>query len=415
MNHIQYSNIWFMFLVVTLILGTVNGVCETRPECNPATVKNIKFSGPITGPMYYSHPGPLTLTCNASCDIQEMYWERTDDDGRVRELNYTTFRKVSSFWIATLDNYLSTGIPKFSFICVALDICCNKQITKRSKTIELRKTKSTPSKCIKDVLIIVDTSSSIGFRNSQLCISFLRVLVNNLQLNVSPEGSHISIITFSDEKNTQVQLSMKSLNKADVENRIAMLQYRYLIGYHEKRTDAALLKANEIFKRNNSLNHREDKDDVIILLTDGPPTTRSGKGEQPHDIAIAEAKKLRNKGIIIVGIAAGNRQQKVRTVPFLTNISTAGQTLSSTFHDLILLVDRIVYAFCPGPPLGPSKPRNLTVVVNGRSLTLSWLKPEIAAGNIVHHYLVSWGTNQSNTSVQKRVVSSPFLRDFGTQ
>ncbi|XP_028411591.1 uncharacterized protein LOC114534351 [Dendronephthya gigantea] len=205
---------------------------------------------------------------------------------------------------------------------------------------------------------------------------------------------------------------MKSLNKADVENRIAMLQYHYLIGYHEKRTDVALLKANEIFKRNNSLNHRQDKDDVIILLTDGPPTRRRGKVEQPHDIAIAEAKKLRDKGIIIVGIAAGNSQQKVRTVPFLTNISTAGQTLSSTFHDLILLVDRIVYAFCPQPSLGPSKPRNLTVVVNGRSLTLSWLKPEIASDNIVQHYLVSWGTNRSSLSVQKQVVSSPFLRDF---
>ncbi|XP_028411588.1 uncharacterized protein LOC114534348 isoform X2 [Dendronephthya gigantea] len=366
----HYSNIWFMFLVVTLISRTANGVCKQQPECGRTTPKNIKFSGLITGPRYYSHPGPLTLTCNASGDIQEMYWERTDVNGSVRQLNYTTFGKVSSFWIATLDNYLSTNDPRFSFICVALDICCNKQITERSKTIELRKTKATP------------------------------------------KGSHISIMAFSDKGYTEVLLSMKSRNKTDLVSRIIGLRHPFWTSHHLKRTDVALLKANEIFKRNNSLNHREDKDDVIILLTDGPPTTRSSEVEEPHDIAIAEAKKLRDKGIIIVGIAVGNRQQKVRTVPFLTNISTAGQTLTSSFDDLGLLDDRIVYAFCPRPPLGPSEPRNFSVVVHGKSLTLSWLKPEIAANNIVDHYIVSWGTNQSDLLFQKPVESSPFLCDF---
>ncbi|XP_028411984.1 tyrosine-protein kinase receptor Tie-1-like [Dendronephthya gigantea] len=218
-------------------------------------------------------------------------------------------------------------------------------------------------------------------------------------------------MTFSNES-TKIILSMKSRNKTDVQRRIFGLRHPFWINYQEKRTDVALLKANKIFKRNNSLNHREDKDDVIILLTDGPPTQRSGKGEQPHDTAIAEAKKLRDKGIIIVGIAVGNRQQNVRTVPFLTNISTAGQTLPSTYPDLILLSDRIVYAFCPRPPPGPSEPRNVSVVVHERSLTLSWLNPEIAADNIVDHYLVSWGTNQSDFLLQKQVVSSPFLCDF---
>ncbi|XP_028411585.1 uncharacterized protein LOC114534348 isoform X1 [Dendronephthya gigantea] len=408
----HYSNIWFMFLVVTLISRTANGVCKQQPECGRTTPKNIKFSGLITGPRYYSHPGPLTLTCNASGDIQEMYWERTDVNGSVRQLNYTTFGKVSSFWIATLDNYLSTNDPRFSFICVALDICCNKQITERSKTIELRKTKATPSKCIKDILIIVDNTAFLQHINFMYCKVFLHVLVDNLQLNVSPEGSHISIMAFSDKGYTEVLLSMKSRNKTDLVSRIIGLRHPFWTSHHLKRTDVALLKANEIFKRNNSLNHREDKDDVIILLTDGPPTTRSSEVEEPHDIAIAEAKKLRDKGIIIVGIAVGNRQQKVRTVPFLTNISTAGQTLTSSFDDLGLLDDRIVYAFCPRPPLGPSEPRNFSVVVHGKSLTLSWLKPEIAANNIVDHYIVSWGTNQSDLLFQKPVESSPFLCDF---
>ncbi|XP_028411985.1 tyrosine-protein kinase receptor Tie-1-like [Dendronephthya gigantea] len=414
-NRIQYSNIWFMFLVVTLISRTVNGICKIQPECGRATPKNFKFSGPITGPRYYSHPGPLTLTCNASGDIQKMYWERTDINGSVRQLNYTTFGKVSSFWIATLDNYLSTNKPKFSFICVALDICCNKHITERSKTIELRKTKATPSKCIKDVLIIVDASALREYRNYILCTVFLRALVDNLQLNVSPEGSHISLMTFGYQRifqYTRISISMKSRNKTELKSKIFMFYTPTWIDNSVKRTDVALLKANEIFKRNNPLNHREDKDDVIILLTDGPPTTRSGKGEQPHDIAIAEAKKLRDKGIVIVGIAAGNRQQQVRTLPFLKNVSTAGQTLPSTFLNLILLDDRIVHAFCPRPPPGPSEPRNLSVVVHGRSLTLSWLKPEIAADNIIDHYLVSWGTNQSDLLFQKPVVLSPFQRYF---
>ena len=52
-------------------------------------------------------------------------------------------------------------------------------------------------------------------------------------------------------------------------------------------------------------------------------------------------------------------------------------------------------------------------MVRGRSLTLSWLKPEIVAGNNVDHYLVSWGTNRSGTLHQEKVESSNFSRHFG--
>ena len=52
-------------------------------------------------------------------------------------------------------------------------------------------------------------------------------------------------------------------------------------------------------------------------------------------------------------------------------------------------------------------------MVCGRSLQLSWLKPEIAASDIADHYLVSWGKNGSGTFDKKQVVSSPFLHDFG--
>ena len=95
-------------------------------------------------------------------------------------------------------------------------------------------------------MIIVDTSYSVGPGNFENHVKlFLRALVNNHQLNVSAEGSHIAIMTFSDEKNTRVQLSMHGRDKSDVKDKIAMLHYSDLAG-SSTRTDLALLLANKV-------------------------------------------------------------------------------------------------------------------------------------------------------------------------
>lgn len=82
------------------------------------------------------------------------------------------------------------------------------------------------------------------------------------------------------------------------------------------------------------------------------PSGMRSRKQQQYEITRAEAKKLKAKGIIIVGIAIGNGHDRDRIKSFLTTISTAGQTLTTTYNNLVLLNDTVVCGFCPRPALG---------------------------------------------------------------
>ncbi|CAB4024599.1 Hypothetical predicted protein, partial [Paramuricea clavata] len=95
------------------------------------------FSYPITGSDNYSLPGPITLTCNATGDLQYIQWERLDADGDTLILNSTTTRNVSSNWIATIDNWLLKDKFPFTYRCIAVDSCCRKNVSE-PKTLNIR-------------------------------------------------------------------------------------------------------------------------------------------------------------------------------------------------------------------------------------------------------------------------------------
>ena len=72
-------------------------------------------------------------------------------------------------------------------------------------------------------------------------------LINNRQLNVGPEGTHISMLSFSEESKTKVQLQFgeKTTKEELIEFVNSKLDYDMLRG-QTTRTGYALGLANEV-------------------------------------------------------------------------------------------------------------------------------------------------------------------------
>jgi len=70
--------------------------------------------------------------------------------------------------------------------------------------------------CKKDILILLDTSNSIGASHFDNEVKpFLESLVKSPKLNVGPDGTRLSLMTFSDYQNTKVRLSFGAYTLQD--------------------------------------------------------------------------------------------------------------------------------------------------------------------------------------------------------
>lgn len=132
------------------------------------------------------------------------------------------------------------------------DSSCNQQnfkLTCTSQTISTTNSAFSvfPERCIKDILILLDTSYSIGpYMFNGNFIPFLLGLVEHPRLKVSSDGSHISIITFSSSSKTGVRLSFNQAdNKAEIRKIIQNFNYSEIAG-DRTRTDLALKLANKV-------------------------------------------------------------------------------------------------------------------------------------------------------------------------
>ena len=100
--------------------------------------------------------------------------------------------------------------------------------------------------CKKDLLLVIDTSDSIGENNFKEKVQpFLMRFVKNYALNVNKDGTRIAIIRFSTSIRTEIMLKFNKLyNAEDIANKIGDLKWADVHG-DETRTEKALGKANE--------------------------------------------------------------------------------------------------------------------------------------------------------------------------
>ena len=115
------------------------------------------------------------------------------------------------------------------------------------------------AKCTRDLLLIVDTSYSIGQRFFNIHIKpFLQNLVRAPRLNVGRDGTQVAMIIFSERKRTKILLNFgDTIEKDKLVRYIANLKWEKVRG-DRTRTDLALQIANEKVRKNNKLFNQFD-------------------------------------------------------------------------------------------------------------------------------------------------------------
>lgn len=85
------------------------------------------------------------------------------------------------------------------------------------------------------------------------------------------------------------------------------------------------------------MNHRPDREDVIILVTDGQPFG----GKNSKQLAIDHAKKLKDKHIQIVGLGFADVNMET-----LKAISSPGKAVMGTVDNIDKELEKLVAGSC---------------------------------------------------------------------
>ena len=103
------------------------------------------------------------------------------------------------------------------------------------------------AKCKKDLLLVVDTSYSVGKHSFDMKVKpFLERLVLDPLLNVAEDGTQIGLILFSAASKTKIKLNLGQIHDANkLAQQIKSLQWNVVSG-DRTRTDIALFYANEV-------------------------------------------------------------------------------------------------------------------------------------------------------------------------
>ncbi|XP_028401930.1 uncharacterized protein LOC114524907 isoform X1 [Dendronephthya gigantea] len=194
------------------------------------------------------------------------------------------------------------------------------------------------TKCTIDILVLLDTSFSIGPDNFRKKVKpFLKKFGSIPELNVSPDGTHIAIYAFSSKKMTKLLLPFEKGYGPQYNKTVDRINWERVRGPHT-RTDYGFQQVGrKIFSQRSPLNYRPQYDDVILLLTDG----------EPHGItdvrrkAIEQARIIKDRGIIVVGLGVGNVNMDT-----LEKLSTPGDAVMASFESIHTEIERLVASSC---------------------------------------------------------------------
>ena len=101
-------------------------------------------------------------------------------------------------------------------------------------------------KCVKDIIVLLDTSASIGKYNFEnKIIPFLEQLEREPDLNVSPLGTQIAILAFSTPEQTKRLLSFDDGYGEKYRDTVKNFRWSTISGGHT-RTDLGFKMAGEV-------------------------------------------------------------------------------------------------------------------------------------------------------------------------
>ena len=150
----------------------------------------------------------------------------------------------------------------------------------------MKKRKTPPKKCEQgkaDVVIVLDSSTSVGDDNWKLQLNF----VNNLlgPLNIGPKADRVGFITYNTD--AKLQFDFDKYTTTDGVTK-AVLGTKFTEGITST-GDALMLARNKLLSK-----ARPDAAKLVFLVTDG----QTNNGADP----IEEAKKIKDAGVWITTV-----------------------------------------------------------------------------------------------------------------
>ncbi|XP_021375359.1 uncharacterized protein LOC110464458 isoform X7 [Mizuhopecten yessoensis] len=182
-----------------------------------------------------------------------------------------------------------------------------------------------------DLVIVLDSSTSVGNDNFQLMKNFVKDLVGKADINSG--NVRVGVLLYSSSVSVQFQMS-EYQNKADVLAAIDDIVYIY---GSTNTADGIKKMWSEMFTPANG--DRPDVDDVAIVITDGVSNINSRR-------TIPEATNAKNNGIHIytvgIGLIDTTEVDAIATAPASENSFNV-----DSFTELVNLHQQIFSSFCP--------------------------------------------------------------------
>ncbi|XP_071148584.1 matrilin-3-like [Mytilus edulis] len=182
-----------------------------------------------------------------------------------------------------------------------------------------------------DMVIILDSSTSVGIANFDKMKDFCKDLLRNADLDSG--NVRVGMLSYSTAVRVEFYLNSFSTSQ-EILDAIDNIPYRY---GSTNTADSLQRMREEMFSVANG--DRRGVPDICLILTDGVSNINSRR-------TIPEAGKSRDAGIHIYAIGIGLRDTReldgIASVPSRENSFNV-----QSFDELSVLSDRVLDAFCP--------------------------------------------------------------------
>ncbi len=106
------------------------------------------------------------------------------------------------------------------------------------------------------------------------------------------------------------------------------------------------LCSNQVFTQKSPKNNRPDKDDVVVIITDGDPWGIDNILEE----TIKNANLIKEKEIVIVGAAVGSEEMRKKFRPKLDAMATsAAHVVEADYKDINSIRSKLIENTCMKP------------------------------------------------------------------
>ncbi|KAK0052428.1 collagen alpha-4(VI) chain [Biomphalaria pfeifferi] len=195
-----------------------------------------------------------------------------------------------------------------------------------------------------DLVVILDTSKSVGKQNFNKCIVFLESVVANL--SIAPDSVRVALLRYSDKAQVVSYLN-DDMEKQEKLQAVGSIQYIEGSTY----TDLALELTNEEVL-SPERGDRSNVSDLVVLITDGESSNKNSTKDQS-----VKLKNRNNLKIFTLGIGSEIDDEELEAIATSDDLSL----ILESFENLAGIIATMTSVTCSG---GRSRELDLIIILD---------------------------------------------------